>query len=74
MSEKEIENLDGIVDTIESILDFNKQNQEGQGLKILSPNQILSRLPLSLAQLNAGINSEKLRNEITQILYSLYRS
>ena len=49
MSEKEIENLDGVVDTIESILDFNKQNQEGQGLKILSPNQILSRLPLSLA-------------------------
>ena len=74
MSEKKIENLDGIVDIIESILDFNKQNQEGQGLKILSPNQILSRLPLSLAQLNAGINSEKLRNEINQILYSLYRS
>ena len=47
---------------------------EGKGLKTLTPNQILSRLPISLAQLNAGNNSEKLKNEIRQILYSLYRS
>ena len=47
---------------------------EGKGLKILTPNQMLSRLPISLAQLNAGNNSEKLKNEIRQILYSLYRS
>ena len=46
----------------------------GEGLKILTPNQILSRLQISLAQLNAGNNSEKLKNEIRQILYSLYRS
>ena len=39
-------------------------NQRGQGLKILTPNQMLSRLPISLAQLKAGNNSEKLRNEI----------
>ena len=48
--------------------------QRGQGLKILTPNQMLSRLPISLAQLKAGNNSEKLKNEIRQLLYSLYRS
>ena len=47
-------------------------NKKEQGLKILTPNQMLSRLPISLAQLKAGNNSEKLKNEIKQILYSLY--
>ena len=42
------------------------------GLKILIPDQMLSRLRISLAQLKAGNNSEKLKNEIRQILYSLY--
>ena len=57
------------------ILNLNKmiQKQLGQGLKILTPNQILSRLPITLAQLKTGNNSEKLKNEIRQILYSLYR-
>ena len=50
-----------------------RRNQQGQGLKILTPNQMLSRLPISLAQLNAGNNSEKLKNEMRQLLYSLYR-
>ena len=59
---------------VQEILDFNKQNQMEKGLKILTPNQMLSRLPISLAQLNAGNNSEKLKNEIRQLLYSLYRS
>ena len=54
--------------------EFNKQNQIGEGVKILTPNQILSRLPITLAQLKAGNNSEKLKNEIRQLLYSLYRS
>ena len=45
-----------------------------EGLKILTPNQMLSRLPISLAQLKAGNNSEKLKNKIRQLLYSLYRS
>ena len=56
------------------MLDFYQkyQNQEGQGLKILTPKQMLSRLPISLTQL-AGNNSEKLKNEIRQLLYSLYR-
>ena len=49
-------------------------NQQGQGLKILTPNQVLSRLPISLAKLKAGNNSEKLKNETRQILYSLHRS
>ena len=53
---------------------FNKQNQIGKRSKIQTPNQMLSRLPLTLAQLNAGNNSEKLKNEIRQLLYSLYRS
>ena len=51
-----------------------KRNQQGQGLKVLTPNHMLSRLPISLAQLKAGNNSEKLKNETTQLLYSLYRS
>ena len=51
-----------------------RRNQQGKGLKILTPNQMLSRLSISLAQLKAGNNSEKLKNEIRQILYSLYIS
>ena len=51
-----------------------RRNQQGQGLKILTPNQMLSRLPISLAQAKAGNNSEKLKNEIRQLLYSLYKS
>ena len=50
------------------------RSQQGQGLKILTQDQMLSRLPITLAQLKAGNNSEKLKNEIRQILYSLYRS
>ena len=72
--EKEIEDPELIVEIVEEILKFNKQKQEGQGIKILTPNQMLSRLPISLAQLKAGNNSEKLKNEIRQLLYSLYRS
>ena len=49
-------------------------NQRGQVLKILTPQEILSRLPISLAHLKAGNNSQKLKNEIRQLLYSLYRS
>ena len=49
-------------------------NTERSGLKILTPNQMVSRLPITLAQFKAGNNSEKLKNEIRQLLYSLYRS
>ena len=69
-----IEENEKIIDIVEKILEFNRLNQSGQGLKILTPNQMFSRLPISLAQLNAGNNSEKLKNEIRQLLYSLYRS
>ena len=50
------------------------RNQQGQRLKILTPDQMLSRLPITLAQLKAGNNSQKLLNEISQLLYSFYRS
>ena len=71
--EKEIEQPDKILKPFEEILEFNRQ-QHGQGLKILTPNQMLSRLPIYLAQLKAGNNSEKLKTEIVQLLYSLHRS
>ena len=60
------------------IFQVSKESQEGQGankmLKILPPNQMLKRLPIALAQVKAGNNSESLLNEIRQIVYSLYRS
>ena len=53
----------------------SKQNKTaGTGLKILTPKQMLQRLPIALAQVKAGNNSEKLLNEIRQIVYSLYQS
>ena len=71
---KKNEQPNEILKIVEEILEFNKQNQSGKGLKILTPNQMLSRLPISLAQLKAGNNFDKLKNEIRQLLYSLYRS
>ena len=56
--ERKIEKPDKIV--VKRILNFNKKKQKGKGLKILTQNQMLSRLPISLAQLEAGNNSEKL--------------
>ena len=52
----------------------DEESQEGKGLKILTPNQMLKRLPIALAQVKAGYNSKSLLNEIRQIIYSLYRS
>ena len=65
-----------ILKIVKEILNFNEkiQKQPGQRLKLLTPDQMLSRLPITLAQLKAGNNSEKLKNEIRQFLYSLYRS
>ena len=51
-----------------------RRNQKGGGLKILTPDQMLSRLPIPLAQLKAENKSEKLKNEIRELLYSAYRS
>ena len=71
----EIEQKKKIINIVARILYFNRLEQLGQGLKILTPNsQQIGRLPISLAQLKAGNNSEKLKNDIRQLLYSLYRS
>ena len=67
--EIEIEEPDKIVDIVEKILEFNRKIQEGQGLKILTSDQMISRLPKK-----AEINLEKLKNEIRQLLSSLYHS
>ena len=69
-----VEENEKIIDIVERILELNSEKQLGLGLKILTPNQMLSRLPITLAQLKAGNNSEKLENEIRQLLYFLYRS
>ena len=74
--EKQIEQPDRILKIVQETLIFNKeiQKQRVLGLEILTPDQMLSRLPITLAQLNAENNSEKLENEVRQLLYSLYRS
>ena len=51
-----------------------EEQTEGTGLKILTPKQVLQRLPIALAQVKAGNNSESLLNKIRQIVYSLYQS
>ena len=71
---KKIKKPNEIVTIVKDILEFNGKKQSGGGLKILTPDQMLSRLPITLAQLKAVNNSEKLNNEIRQLLYSLYRS
>ena len=52
---------------------FPLKSTTGTGLKILTPKQMLQRLPIALAQVKAGNNSESLLNEIRQIVYSLYQ-
>ena len=69
-----IEKNEKIIESVERILYFNQLNQAGKGLTILTRSQMLSRLPISLAELKAGNNSEKPKNEIRQLLYSLYSS
>ena len=60
-NEKENKKPDKILKIVEEILKFNEQQQSGQALKILTPQQMLNRLPITLAQLEAGNNSEKLK-------------
>ena len=81
-----IKNVDKIYDSRQAAINFfieyterpseakSRVKQEGTGLKILTPKQMLQRLPIALAQIKAGNNSEKLLNEIRQIVYSLYQS
>ena len=73
---KVIESNPDIIDmlSLESEEEAAKNRQkQGKGLKILTPQQMLARLPISLVQLQAGNNSQKLKNDIRQLLYSLYR-
>ena len=72
--EREIEKPDKTLKIVEEILKFNKQIQQRKGLKILTQNQMLSRLPISLTQIKAGNNSGTLKNEIRQLLYCLHHS
>ena len=51
-----------------------KKKTSGKGHKILTPKQMLQRLPIALAQVKTGNNSENVLNEIRQIVYSLYQS
>ena len=78
MSEDEIKTgkPNKILEIVKEILDFNKkiQKQQRLNLKILTPNRMFSSLAITLAQLKAGNNSQKLKNEIRQLLDSLYRS
>ena len=65
------EKADKIVDIAEKVADFNKQ-QKGKGLGILTPKQMLQRLPIAIPQVKAGNTSEKVLNEIRQIIYTLH--
>ena len=75
-SREEVINL--FRDITEMLSDANcnaRQNKtEGKGLKILTPKQMLQKLPIALTQVKAGNNSENLLNEIRKIVYSLYQS
>ena len=62
----------GDSDSEQDFSDSDFSDTKGSGLKILTQNKMLIRLPISLAQLNAGNNSEKFKNEIRQLSYSLY--
>ena len=69
--------LKDIVKELErAIFGYDYENEElsGSGLKILTNKQMLNHVPILLAQIQAGNNSTKLKNEARQILYSLYRS
>ena len=55
------------------ILESKRLAKQGTGLKILIPKQMLQRLPIALAQVKTGNNSESLLNELRQIVYSLYQ-
>ena len=68
-----VKGLKDIVD-LYNLKSGSDTTKKGEGLKILNNKQMLNRFPILLAQIQAGNNSNKLKNEIRQILYSLYRS
>ena len=61
-------------DYTKMVFEAKYKAKHGRGLKILTPKQMFQRLPIALAQVKAGNNSESLLNEIRQIVYSLYQS
>ena len=65
-NKKKIRGRNNMVEIVKHILKFNQLEQEGSGLKILTPNQMHSRLPISLAKLKAGNSSDKLKNKLGQ--------
>ena len=69
----ENENPNKIVDIVEKIINFDKQ-QKGKWIKILTPKQMLQRLAIALTQVKLGNASEKLLNEIREIIYFLYQN
>ena len=83
--EKTINNIENLYKSREEVVkmfnDYAKntskniyESKQGKGLKILTPKQMLQRLPIALSQIKAGNNSESLLNEIKQIVHSLYQS
>ena len=68
-----VKGLKDIVD-LYNLKSGSDTSKKGEGLKILTNKQMLNRLPILLAQIQAGNNLIKLKNETRQILYSLYRS
>ena len=71
--EKKLKNQMRQLILLKKILSLIDQTQRGQGLKILTPHQMLHRLPITLAQLKTGNNTEKFKNETRQLLYSFYQ-
>ena len=73
-----LNNIKSSSDTSKKGSDTSKKgsdtSKKGEGLKILTNKQMLNCLPILLAQIQAGNNSKSLKNELRQILYSLYRS
>ena len=67
----ENENPDKVINVIEKILDFDKQ-EKGKRLKILTHNQMFQRFPIPVAQIRAGNTSLNLLNDIRKIIYSLH--
>ena len=62
--DKEIEQPNEIINIIDKILEFNDRTQRGKGLKILTLDQILNRLPITLSQLKVRNNFQIHKNEI----------
>ena len=80
INQKKKKKMRRYIKSLKDIVDFYKSqsgnvtSKKGEGLKILTNQQMLNRLPILLTQIQGGNNSIKLKNETRQILYSLYRS